>query len=1253
MKILAVRGENLASLADRFTIDFTAPPLADAGIFAITGRTGSGKSTLLDAICLALYDKIPRTPRYEKKSTAKADKTNGSFLFAHDVRTILRSSAVSCFAEVDFIAGDQKKYRARWQVRRARLKISGNILPQEISLIAIASGNRIGGKKTETLKEIQKLIGLEFEQFSRTVLLSQGEFDAFLKARENERSILLEALTGTDIYSQISIAAHQRAREEKNALALINTQLGEHRPLTKEERDIAQRHHDQLASKTVAIQKILLRLQNDLEWYQQQKILQEKVSQAQAALASAQNAESKSQPLKARLQLIGKAHSLGPFKQNVDRSRQHSQVLDNELARLIKSSKQATAETISRERESQEAGNNLEQAKQAWQNAQEELKKATILDSQLQSKLDAKNTATIDAKAVRERLKTVGKDEKTLLANRQAVITTNNKNAQWLQQNGHWQILVDGFEAVVQDIRQISANGQAIATEKHIIVTAKKVWENSQRQIAELEQKQQHIQEAITADEARLQPLLERMKQAPNLINLQEKLQENHLQIALVTQLITNLEQIETLQKQLGKQQAGCQLNDQEIVQFTNHKTEATQKSTTLAIQLEEARRADQLAKATAGEAALGLRALLLADEPCPVCGAQEHPIINNSEQFNQLADMQAQRVAQLQKQEQQFRQSQEEWTKKLQKSQTEREHARQTMERLEAELATVTKLWQDSYPKLSPATVDPATLTTLPDQAGKKLLQESLDRLKNRVQADELSIKTCLTDQERQTTIARSLNNNQKQLSQTEKQLLANQAQLKTAIQQVETAEKTIAIHQHNLDTSQQRVTKQKLIKDDWLLTNFAKPEQIIGNLQNMQKIWLERTQATQAASESLEKIATALQTLKGEQHGAREELARIEGVLQAVQTDIDALQIKRNLIFNGQSSQQIRTTLETARNLAQDNLQEKFHALANSQKELARLKALTDDLEIRCKQAAVDRLAAEKKLAEKCAAIGMSHDELHQGLAVDPAELATQLKQIEALQAAVTKQTHNLEYHQHTLTDHNANNMPPLDATTLATCKTQQEACLIVENKQLAAAFSVLHNDDNNIKRSSSLLQKLEKQQEKTVLWEKMNDLIGSDKGDKFRKFAQSLTLDRLIALANTHLAELTPRYRLQRALEGDLSLQVVDMEMGDEVRGVANLSGGERFLTSLAMALGLAGMSGNRGVQVESLFIDEGFGALDEASLNMAVSALEALQATGRTIGIISHIPVLTERIGVQIQIKPQGGGKSQIVLEPSLA
>jgi DNA repair protein SbcC/Rad50 len=139
--------------------------------------------------------------------------------------------------------------------------------------------------------------------------------------------------------------------------------------------------------------------------------------------------------------------------------------------------------------------------------------------------------------------------------------------------------------------------------------------------------------------------------------------------------------------------------------------------------------------------------------------------------------------------------------------------------------------------------------------------------------------------------------------------------------------------------------------------------------------------------------------------------------------------------------------------------------------------------------------------------------------------------------------------------------------------------------------------------------------------------------------------VTLSQLVQLANKQLSALNPRYALRRGAASDLALDIVDRDMGDEVRGPRSLSGGGRFLVSLALALALSGLEGRRSF-VETLFIDEGFGALDRETLDMAIGALEALQGHGRKVGVVTHVPAMIERISVQVRVDKRGGGRSVV-------
>jgi DNA repair protein SbcC/Rad50 len=190
--------------------------------------------------------------------------------------------------------------------------------------------------------------------------------------------------------------------------------------------------------------------------------------------------------------------------------------------------------------------------------------------------------------------------------------------------------------------------------------------------------------------------------------------------------------------------------------------------------------------------------------------------------------------------------------------------------------------------------------------------------------------------------------------------------------------------------------------------------------------------------------------------------------------------------------------------------------------------------------------------------------------------------------------------------------------------------------------AAFA-LRDDDRRRERQQAGQAELDTARAERVRWGRISELIGSADGKLFRRIAQGYNLEQLLEHANRHLAGLSRRYRLVRG-GSPLGLLVVDHDMGDERRSVHSLSGGETFLVSLALALGLASMASGELV-IESLFIDEGFGSLDPQSLALAMEALDGLQALGRRVAVISHVQEMHERIPVQIQVEPLGNGTSR--------
>ncbi|MDH6341949.1 exonuclease SbcC [Parabacteroides sp. PFB2-12] len=294
MKILAIRGKNLASLEGEFDIDFTTEPLLSAGIFAITGSTGSGKSTLLDALCLALFDDTPRANRAGEN--VNVIDVRDQTINQRDSRNILRRGTGEGYAEVDFISLAGEKYRSRWSVRRSRNKVDGALQSIGFTLTNLTTNTEEQGRKTELLAKIEQLIGLTFDQFTRAVLLAQGDFATFLKANQKEKAELLEKLTGTEIYSRISVAIFDKSRSAEQELNNLKERIKDIELLSDEEQVALSEEKETIAKDVLALNANIEIWTNKLKWIADELALKQGVEQAERTLATAQQAIDEAKP---------------------------------------------------------------------------------------------------------------------------------------------------------------------------------------------------------------------------------------------------------------------------------------------------------------------------------------------------------------------------------------------------------------------------------------------------------------------------------------------------------------------------------------------------------------------------------------------------------------------------------------------------------------------------------------------------------------------------------------------------------------------------------------------------------------------------------------------------------------------------------------------------------------------------------------------------------------------------------------------
>ncbi|MFQ3240743.1 MAG: exonuclease SbcC [Lentimonas sp.] len=319
-------------------------------------------------------------------------------------------------------------------------------------------------------------------------------------------------------------------------------------------------------------------------------------------------------------------------------------------------------------------------------------------------------------------------------------------------------------------------------------------------------------------------------------------------------------------------------------------------------------------------------------------------------------------------------------------------------------------------------------------------------------------------------------------------------------------------------------------------------------------------------------------------------------------------------------------QAALDAARQAAQSVTQKQKDSTIATQ----RIQAITTALQDQLQDSSVESIEALKAARLSDAALTQLHEEKSK-LQTQHDTLQGQIKQThEALEKLTT-----------------AGICSPEEAATLRTQQTAQDEQIGSHNKRLGEIATLLKLDAEARSSQAQLIAKIEALQAEARPWIELNALIGSASGDKFSKFAQGLTLAQLLQLANKHLLELNDRYVIQRTPESELSLQIIDRYQADAIRPTRSLSGGESFLVSLALALGLSDLAGSD-TKIESLFIDEGFGTLDTDTLDTALAALENLRMSNRTIGIISHVDALKQRISAQIRVEKASNGYGTLAI-----
>lgn len=1248
MKIERITVCNIASLAGTHSVDFTQQPLKSAGLFSISGATGAGKSTLLDALCLALFD---QTPRLQIARSSRAELNDGEK--QNDTRMLLRRNTAQGFAEVAFVGIDCQRWTARWSVRRSRNSVDGKLQAVEMTLFEghIPPGGvgkvAEGGKKTLVKEAIVERIGLTFEQFTRAVLLAQNDFATFLKATDQERAAILQALTGTERFEQIGRAVFARYAQERDNVDALKARLQGHQPLTDEERSAAEAALTTAAEQVTLLESRLSQLAKVVAWFEQQRTVSGNLQEAQTKVTAAIDQQTAASNRQLELQHTeAAAHQARGLRQAEQRSAQELSDAQTACETAQASHAELTVKLTESTKRQQEVLADQQQAIQEQEAAQPLLTQARELDArlpQLQRRLtkasEALQKAEIARNTAQSTLQTATNSHQQLLQQQQQLQTRQSQLlpfAPFASEVALWLQRLDNASAAEQN--QETADRQVKSLQKE--------QQSAQQRLTELQQATNQLRQKYESAEVSLKDA----EAVCHGFDAEQLVGERLLcdsQQNILTDLHHKLRELNRHREEAdaaGKEHQSC-LKDLQEAEATYQELNDI-KLPRAEVAVETARAQLEHIMAAVDDDAQRLRLSLQTSQPCPVCGACEHPYSNHPPDADSTAIMGAREF--------------------LKDKEQTRDNLKTDLQKQQLTISSISK-----------------HITTLEDT--ERRLQQALSQpIECPPDHPDIVALLSLPDEQRTDAVQQQL----RAVSQRREKIAGDESRLRTATRKVETCRQEVESIRGNLETQRETLASQEKnyevlqTRIDSAVSDFQKAGTelqsatdalggLFSGLPNSKDEFaadpiLFRKNLETAVNEcrridselatvlsDVQQVAAKLGPLQEAEGGATDAWKHCGEEHESAKTEHDQLVADRQSVFEGQPADVVEQALAIARskaNAAVEDCRNTQHAL---EKQLAATDQIVDSSKKQfgaAEQASQRARAAltqwlnafEQRTQQTC-----TRELLDQRLARDSEWITNERQALQQLDEAVTRTKTTLELRQKSLAEHEL--LRPTDQTEAVVLETvqqhQEELKAAKEHHELAR--DAIRDDNQQRQQNAELTTKLHAAQAAADPWAKLNELIGSKEGDRFRMIAQRRTLDVLLTYANQQLHLLSARYRLERAAES-LNLSVIDCDMGEDRRSIHSLSGGESFLVSLALALGLASLTSSH-LPIESLFIDEGFGSLDPETLTTAMNALTHLEAQGRKVGVISHVTEMTDAIPVQIRVEKQRkGGASRLVI-----
>jgi len=1216
MRILSVRFKNLNSLSGEWEIDFTHPDYLSDGLFAITGPTGAGKTTLLDAICLGLYGRTPRLDRVTRSTNE-----------------IMSRQAGECSAEVQFET-QKGRYRCSWSQHRARRRPDGELQLARHEISDADSGKVLESKMTSVGGMIEKVTGMDYERFTRSMLLAQGGFTAFLQASADRRAPILEQITGTEIYSRISEKVYERHSKERGTLELLQSELQGIRLLSGEEkRDLQnslqekQEREKELAGKADHMRRALL-------WLEGIRGLEEELAELDQKQGLFVQRRAQFEPEARKLEHARKALILeGDYRGVLALRSQQAMELEDlaEAMARMPQKERIRGAALDASRAAEAA---LVKAKAGQMAEAEVIKKARELDAR-----------------IREQKRQLDEQGKALEATEQ-----------------HKRKFVSAVESAERDRKSRQADLESIqnAQEKTLsdaaLLTDLSAIARSFEYLRNIESRHSLLREAAIAASGKRATLLAEYEACEGECGRrQQDYEKGQKEASLLSREIFDLLQGREMAQ--WREDRDALMNRERLLASSLERIDGIRKADSALKALSKALEAAKDAltvlegeiEPAVGEKRfleaeienLEIRAALLArirdleedrkrledGNPCPLCGATEHPYARGN-------------VPQLNETEAKLKSKRKELKgvlEKLRKLEAGRAGTKAEMFHAGRELEERTALREGDEEQCL-QNLRALDIESVPEGRSGRVSEE-MEQTRRKI-AEISRIVTAAEEKiGREKAAQTSLEEKRLALETSGKALQDCRHRRETADLEYERLARECAALAE--EACRARTAAIEDVEPFGMQEiRSADLDIILKSLRERRDAWQARQERKEALEREIAELLAGIDTNRALLTSLEQDLAARSKKRREQSSEHDELVAGRREIFGEQDPDRAEKELAAALESAGRALEQARERQGGIEKEIGALQdtisRLTTGTELRSRELA----KAEQGFAERISAAGFETEAqyLAARLPEDERELLARRENALVLEGAEleARRRDRLE----ALASERRKNLTDQPLETLQESLNACEADLKQVGLETGEILKMMSEDQKMMERQQERLGKLQAQKRECARWNDLRELIGSADGKKFRNFAQGLTFEIMTKHANRQLRKMTDRYLLIRDAFQPLELNVIDNYQAGEIRSTKNLSGGESFLVSLALALGLSSMA-SRNVRVDSLFLDEGFGTLDEDALETALETLAGLRQDGKLIGLISHVPALKERIGTQIQVIPGTGGRSTLI------